>query len=191
MGRTIVIDLDDTLSDFLETWAFLYNERYKDNKTVDHIKSWNVSKYWNKCTEEELFELLKIPNLYANTMPKRRARLIVNRLRENGDTIKISTAYTDESQIPDKKLWLDTFMGISEEDIEFTKAKKTTTGDIMIDDNPLNLNDFDGIRILFTSPHNKEAVPEDGYHFRCNDWWEVEELLLGKDRVLIDEMIRK
>ena len=187
----LIVDCDDVLSRLVEFWVKFYNIENEDDKTVDDIKGWDIQNYLTKGTEEDLFDILNLGNFFRNVPSMPRAKLILRRLREEGHDITVVSDYTNPSQLADKQYWLKTFMDIEKKDIMFGGKKQIVTGDIMIDDKPENLENFDGIRILFSACHNKLATPENsGYHFRCENWWEVEELLLGKDSNLIEAMLR-
>jgi len=56
----------------------------------------------------------------------------------------------------------------------FCGKKDSIKGDIMIDDHPKNLKNFDGEKILFTQPHNSLIVDE-GYK-RVESWKQIVEI---------------
>lgn len=171
-NKIYIIDLDDTLSNFLESWISLYNFMYDDNKKITDIKDWNVTQYLNKCEPEELYGLLKTPNFFRNVGAKNFARKAIQQLKDNGNTVKIVTAYPFPNSVVDKVHWLNEFMGIGLEDIIFTLDKTVIKGDYIIDDYIKNIKDFDGTRILFSSPHNEHLVKENGFDIRVNSWKE-------------------
>jgi len=188
----LIIDCDDVLSRFIESWLKFYNIRHNDNKVLEDIHGWDIENYLTGCTEEELLGILDIPNFFRNVPSIPRAKLILGKLREAGHEITVVSDYSNPAQLVDKQYWLKTFMNVEKKDTMFGGKKEIVRGDIMIDDNPKNLENFDGIRILFSATHNRLATAEaDGYHFRCDNWWEIEDLILGKDSNLIEAMLRE
>jgi len=169
-NKIFIIDLDDTMSDLLEYWTMIYNFMYNDNKNPKDIKGWDIHKYLNKCTEKELFEILETPNMFRNIMHKKGAKKAIDFLRKNGNIVKCATASTHKDIVEDKKYWLKTYMDIDSADCYFQKDKSNIIGDVMIDDYIGNLVTFNGIRILFDSPHNQHITSEDGFDYRMKSW---------------------
>ncbi|CAN5653452.1 hypothetical protein BH11BAC5_BH11BAC5_33720 [soil metagenome] len=58
-------------------------------------------------------------------------------------------------------------------------------GDYMIDDHLKNLDNFKGVKLLFTATHNTK-INSTGYR-RVNDWWEVQRLLTEKNECEVTE----
>lgn len=191
-GTRVIIDLDDTMSQLTKLWVTVYNHKYKDNKGVEDVLGWDIENYLTKCSKEQLYDILNTPNFFRNVQRMPRVTKIVEDLQKVGCDITILSAYPNASTLKDKEYWLKTFMGIDRKDTIFGEKKSLIKGDIMIDDKPSNLEEFDGVRILFDQPHNRWATEEkEGFHFRVKDWWELEELLLGKRSDTIEKMLTK
>lgn len=188
--RRIICDMDDCLNRLLVSWTDGISEMYGEYVNPLDITSWEINEFYKDTTEEQIYNVLNTPNFFRNIMPMQRASYVIKSLIENGDDITIVTACTTPNIMIDKQYWLKTFMGIDKYDTCFTRKKQIIKGDIFIDDLHTNFQEFDGVRILFTAPHNKNLTPETGnYHFRCDDWYDVYDLLLGKDKAIIDAML--
>jgi 5'(3')-deoxyribonucleotidase len=82
------------------------------------------------------------------------------------------TAYVPSTCI-DKSFWLKEYMNFFQDDIVFCNKKHRISADIMIDDGAHNLENFKGVRVLFSSPHN-ESCKEEIFNIRVDNYEELE-----------------
>ena len=93
-------------------------------------------------------------------------------LNEKYDVLIVSSATEFPGCLDDKQAWLqEHFPFIGWQQMIFCGKKDSVAGDIMLDDHPKNLSHFDGLRYIFTQPHNA-LLEENSYH-RVTDWREV------------------
>ena len=69
--------------------------------------------------------------------------------------------------------------GISKDYIEISD-KHLLLGDTLIDDYHVNLNGFEGRRILFEASHNKTVSHDEFAHAKAADWKQVIDLMTTK-----------
>jgi len=101
----------------------------------------------------------------------------LKKLNDNYEVIVVSMATEFPESLTDKQLWLmENFPFISWKQMVFCGCKNIINADIMIDDHPKNLDNFDGKTIIFTQPHNMNL--NDHRHRRVNSWAEIEKILL-------------
>ena len=75
-----------------------------------------------------------------------------------------------------KVKWIEMmFPFISTRNIIYTGYKWLLKGDYLIEDNPRQLDDFSGKRILFDYPYNRNA--DVFFHYRVNNWKEIEKII--------------
>ena len=168
----IAIDLDDTQSNFCESWIRLYNSKYNDYILPKDVKDWDIENYCNKCTKSELYELLSIDNFFTNVKPVKNAKRVIDKLRAYGHEVFTVTAYSPNVCV-DKSYWLEKHMGFNQEDIIFCSKKYLISADMLIDDGAHNHKKFNGIKVVYNRPHNQHML-ECEYDIRVNNWNEFE-----------------
>ena len=168
----IAIDLDDTLSEFCDSWIGLYNEIYDDNVKPSEVMGWDIENYCKKCTKQELYDLLGIKNFFYEVKPIPYAKTVIDKLKKYGHEVFIVTAYYPSSVI-DKVRWLSEYVGISHEDIIFCNKKHLIYADYLIDDGAHNHANFCGKSVVYDRPHNQH-MREFEYDIRVRDWKEIE-----------------
>ena len=169
----IAIDLDSTLSRFQEQWVSVYNKKYNDSVCSSDVLSWAIQDYCNKCTPNELYDLLGEDNFFLHVPTQPNAKEVIQKLRDDGHELFIVTAYAANACI-DKTKWLENNFNFTTHDIIFCNDKSRILADILIDDGLHNHENFSGRSILFTQSHNKN----DKQYERVNGWLEIEALLL-------------
>lgn len=97
-------------------------------------------------------------------------------LNDKYEVLIVSSATEFPNSLTDKCYWLsDHFPFISWKQMIFCGRKDSIRGDVMIDDHPKNLSKFDGMRILFTQPHNVYAHNKS--YRRVSGWREIMNIL--------------
>ncbi|RYZ93721.1 MAG: 5'(3')-deoxyribonucleotidase, partial [Sphingobacteriaceae bacterium] len=121
-----------------------------------------------------LREYINEPGFFRDIPVMEDAVNVVRQLAEKYDVFIVSAAMEFKNSLADKLEWLNEHIPfISWTNIIFC-GHKIVNVDIMIDDRVKNFVNFDGRKILFTSPHNL-AITE---FERVNNWAEVAKLLL-------------
>ena len=146
----ILIDIDDTISNFAEVLLKHLNKKYKTSYKINDITSWNwfcekFSNPWEVITKE-FWEEVEIIQEAKNFIKKR---------LEKGDEIYLVTATFIDNNLPIKienmLKKLDNL--IDEKHIIITYNKSLVCGDVMIDDGFHNLeNNHCKLNICFSKP---------------------------------------
>jgi 5'(3')-deoxyribonucleotidase len=170
----LAIDMDEVLADTIDKFITLYKQRHQLEIALDamHGKEFKdllpAELYGtNRTYINELGFFRDIP-----VMPG--SQKVVKQLCEKYDVFIVSAATEFKNSLIDKMDWLEEhFPFISWTNIIFC-GRKIIDVDIFIDDRIRNFADFEGRKLLYTSPHN---VLINDYE-RVNNWQEVAQKLL-------------
>lgn len=162
MHRTILIDIDDTIADLMGGWLHLYNEDFNDDVMPDDIKSWAVHEYIHSKIGEGVYNYLIRPDLYDYVVPISGALENIVKIRKMGNRIIFVTS-TVVGANGHKLEWLYNHDFLNrgkrvEPDYVELHDKYLLKGDILIDDKPENIIEFEkhtGPGLLFDRPHNQ------------------------------------
>lgn len=127
---------------------------YKDSPTIEDTHADFMFSCWNDS------------NLYENMPWIESAEVGVSALRMLGEVIVVS--YAMDAHMDSKMRWLRD-KGFDKEHIVLTHRKDILRGDLMIDDNPLYLEQFQGNKICFDRPWNQDCK----HGLRRDDWGDV------------------
>jgi 5'(3')-deoxyribonucleotidase len=168
--------MDEVMADALGEHLLRYNKHYGERLTTDDLAGkwlWEVvstdrhSVLDSYLRSEDFFEVLEV-------MPE--SQRVMRRLQTKYEVFIATAAMEVPTSFQQKYRWLAKhFPFISSSNIVYCGDKSILRADYLIDDNPRQLRLFEGVGILFTSPHNLRVK---GYK-RVKDWLEVEELFLG------------
>jgi 5'(3')-deoxyribonucleotidase len=152
--QRIAIDMDEVIADTIEKFVQLYKQEHNLDFDLAQLKG------------KEFFELLPIELLkknreYINATGFFRdipviadSQQVVKELCEKYDVYIVSAAMEFKNSLIDKYDWLEEhFPFIPWTNIIFC-GHKIVKVDIIIDDRIRNFVDFDGRKLLYTSPHN-------------------------------------
>ena len=170
----IAIDMDEVLADPLAKFIRLYNRDYgvpldlkiePGNEITSHVPEHAFNKLEEYINEKGFFrDLEPIPGSIET----------IKRLQEKYEIFIVSAAMEFPNSLHDKYEWLAEHCPfIGWQHIIFCGLKIVNV-DIIIDDRIKNFKDFDGRKLLFTSPHNMLITDYE----RVNNWDEVGEKLL-------------
>ena len=174
MKYRIGIDLDDTLWDLLTPWLAKFRELTGYEIYPNDIKSWDIANYVPQEFKETLFNImLDYPDIWNNVQPKLYAQQVLNSLLNTSDLEVFIVTATDYRVASKKfKRMFELFPELTKENLIITRRKDLINVDLMVDDNPNNLNG-NFIGILFDAPHNRNI---DKY-LRVKSWMNVDELI--------------
>jgi 5'(3')-deoxyribonucleotidase len=171
----ILCDVDGVVADLGAEWVRRYNERWDDSLTQDDITGWGIEKYVKPECGKKIFDILHEPGLYLDVPDIVGAVEGVKALRKAGHRVVFVTSCVDGS-IDQKVDWLRRHgllkqKYVAGKDFIAANDKSLIRGDMLIDDAPHNLENFDGIRVLFDAHHNQG--PEGNEYLRVLGWGEV------------------
>jgi 5'(3')-deoxyribonucleotidase len=144
----VAIDLDDTISNFVEIWIDKYNEIYSDNLMKESITDWDVGKFTKRGSK--IYELLNNSDIYLNASIKYGAKDTIEWMQCNGFDPYIVTATYNYRACAPKTLWIKRELpkfDISK--VIFCNNKNMISADILIDDKYDNVKNFHGVGYLF------------------------------------------
>lgn len=170
------IDLDDTLSDFNNSWLSLYNEKSGDNLTVDQITDWELTQFVLPEWRDRIFseDIVYSKGFFLNVPVKEYAVDFVEWACFDYNVSIVSACNFDT--VPDKAKWIRKnlpFFDINNFIPCYYKHKIKT--DIMVDDGAHNFHNFKGTKCLIDRPWNKKFTQYD--YCRFNNLFEVREYL--------------
>jgi len=170
----LAIDMDEVLADTLRKFLTLYQRDFGISPDVlqepckelhEHLPE-HINKQWAVYIHEKGF--------FRDIPPMPDAVETVRLLQSSYQVYVVSAAMEFRNSLEDKYDWLqEYFPFIPWTHILFT-GEKIISADILIDDRIKNLVNFNGRKLLFTSPHNMLIT---GYE-RVDSWKAVAGLLL-------------
>jgi 5'(3')-deoxyribonucleotidase len=174
--KRICVDMDEVMADALGEHLLRYNKHYGERITTADLAGkwlWDVvstdrhAVLESQLRSEDFFEVLEV-------MPE--SQRVMKRLQKNYEVFIATAAMEVPTSFQQKYRWLERhFPFIPSSHIVYCGDKGILRADYLIDDNPRQLERFQGEGILYSSPHNAGVK---GYR-RVKDWLEVEELFLG------------
>ncbi len=160
----ILLDMDETICDFLTPLLKKYNEKYDTNLQHKDITEYNLDKY------EGMTDIFYEYGFFIELLPYPNSKMIIKRLINEGHKIFIVTNAMSNWKIINGKLnWIARYLKfVNKDNIIFTSNKSIIMGDVLFDDAPHYINSFTGIRVINDRPYNQNA----NEHFRIydNNW---------------------
>lgn len=159
----ILIDMDDTITNFLEEVINEYNKTYGTSHSIDEVTEWVIPSSF----EYGLFSVLELTNILTMITPKLDSIECINKWIDEGyDVFIVSDCCNRYQSYRDKLKWLKTY--IPKFDLSHfipCKEKYVISGDVLIDDNLDNLEKWSlhnpyGMDLLMTAQHNKGIQDE-------------------------------
>lgn len=163
--KTLLLDLDDVLNTFNSDktgWIKLYNDKYGDKHIekygtllqTDHIIDWDLHKF--TLPNVNVFdEFIYTNNFFRGVGVQPYAQEVTREMSKYFDIYVVSASHF--STVPDKAEWLlEHFPHIPIKHFIPCYNKYMIRGDILVDDKFDNLINFDGERVLFNRPWNKQ-----------------------------------
>ena len=164
--------MDGVLADVYARFFELYKEGTGLTKTTNEIMGLKEAEAF-----PEAIRWVETTGFFRSLPVIPDSQRVLKLLNESYEIIVISMATEYPASLTDKQLWLnDHFPFINWKQIVFCGNKSLIPADLMIDDHFKNLDNFDGETIMFTQPHNINAV--DHHHRRVSSWAEIEKILL-------------
>ena len=171
--KRLIIDMDNVMADISTQFQTWYTRA--TGKMIDPKSLIGVPEPEAFPDKELVWSFLFTPGFFRDVPVMKDSQEVIGELNKKYDVFIVSSALEFPQSLPEKFAWLqDHFSFLSWKQIVFCGSKNVIKGDIMIDDYPKNLDFFDGVRMLYTAPHNQLL---DGYN-RVYNWQEVAEALL-------------
>lgn len=171
---TLLIDMDSVLVDLMTEWHYRYNIDYNDSLHVSKIDSWHMERYVKPECGLKIYDYLHQPGLFAKLKPLPGAIETFTRLYEKYPMFIVTTS--PHTAFQDKLLWLETNLPwFPTTRVIFTHHKEQIRGDLLFDDSPVNLSQFQAtgrVAVAMDYPYNRSLICP-----RVTNWLEFEEQL--------------
>lgn len=170
---TICVDMDEVIADTLREQIFRYNKEFSERLTVDDLRGRCI---WDCVPPSRVAALerhIASADFYPSLSVVPDSQVVLERLQQCYE-IYIATAVMEYPRSFGAKYdWLRrNFPFIQPSHIVFCGHKAILGGDFLIDDNPLQLRQFQGTGIMYDSPSNS-LMQE--FH-RVKNWGEIQQL---------------
>jgi 5'-nucleotidase len=155
----LVVDMDEVIVNLMEPTIEVYNDKYKTNLMLADITEWKLPK--------GMKELFNIPGFFLGLPPLEGAVEGMRELRskKEGHDIIIATSPSGTPHIAQEKMlwlkfWLPEFMG----GLHLCHRKDRLIGDLICDDCPEYLTNFQGARLIMDRPWNRDLIFDDDFY---------------------------
>lgn len=176
--KKIGLDLDSTLNNLIDVWVDLYNTDYNDN--LKSFSNWNNHNDVKPECGMKIYDYLNILGLFYNLDIAKDARDVVEFLSKHYE-LYIVTAYIPETCM-DKVKWVKKHLpNFNTKNIVFINKKNILNLDYLIDDGPHNIEEFNGVGIVYDRLYNRYLGDD---YPRVKNWKDVE-------KYFIKELIRE
>jgi len=155
----ILFDMDDVLEDLLGCWVADINNRYAARLprplSPEEITDWDIRSFYPCLSKQEVFAPLFDANMWEKLQPMQNAQEIVQKLKNDGHTIRIVTASHYGTLVPKMKRFFELYPYLTWDDVIVASDKSLIHGDLMVDDGFHNLEVTPcKKKLLFSRPHN-------------------------------------
>lgn len=174
MGKTILVDMDDTIENCTETWVNYVNNRYGTNVDPNSLTEWVVSAAFPTLTHEQVYDCVIEDEFWQQIRPFDDAVYYLKKLINDGHKIYIVTSAQYESiKVKMEAVLFRYFPYLDWKDVIITANKQLLKADVLVDDGVHNHIGGDYLKLLYTAPHNRAYDAEGHGMTRVNSWKEV------------------
>jgi len=174
--KRICVDMDEVMADAIAEHLIRYNRTFNTAFTKEDLRG---KRFWQivpAAHHEILDECLRADDFFADLDVMPDAPRVLAEMQRRYEIFIASAAMEVPNSFNAKYAWLERhFPFIPHTHIVFCGDKSILRADYLIDDNPRQLEAFQGIGILYEAPHN---IAVTGYT-RVRNWLEIETLFLG------------
>lgn len=171
----IFVDMDDVIADTYGKHIEMYNQEFNQTLALADIKSGEVWHNVPEIHQSSIREHALTTGFFRDLKPIKDSISIMRDLCQKHEVYIASAATQFPNSLREKSDWLDEFFPFIDWQHRIMCGHKSILkGDLLIDDRTLNLDNFVGETLLFSSPHN---FHENG-HERMNSWSDIAERLL-------------
>jgi len=172
----IAIDMDHVIADLMKKWLKYYNKKYKDNLTIQDIKTWNLISYVKHECGDKIYDILYKNNFYLDLEVVENSIEVTKKLIKKFDLYIATDVMVNPRSMDAKYKWLqNNFLHIPDRNYIFCGDKSIVNTDFLIDDGLHNLEKFKGTGILMNAPWNQNS----NKFIRVNGWKDIEKYFKG------------
>jgi len=169
----ILIDKDDVLYKLVDTWYNAHNVMYGHIHTLTGDEWEDGQRCKDNNCPADIFGYFKDDAVWLDGFPYPESQRITATWQKQGHELAIVTKSANPVAAKASWDWISKNYPTIENIIMTTAPKSWIQADVLIDDSPLNLVDFQGVSILFDQKWNRKnkTLP------RAHDWLEVEKMV--------------
>jgi 5'(3')-deoxyribonucleotidase len=173
--QRIAVDMDDVIAHTIDKFAEVYRKNHQIDLNPQVLYGKEIREVLPPEIKHTVSEYINAPGFFRHITVMPGSQEVLKELMGKYDVYIVSAAMEFKNSLIDKYEWLaEHFPFIPWTHIIFC-GHKIVNVDVIIDDRIRNFADFDGRKLLYSSPHNMLV---EGYE-RVNNWDEVADKLLG------------
>lgn len=181
---TILVDIDNTITNFSEVLLQANNNEYDTDYTYSQITSYDwfdktFEDPWFITTRHYFWNIVKINPEAIHTLE--------SWVKQGHKVLLVTASYFSDALGRKIEKTLEPFNPelINERNVIIAQDKSAIIGDVMIDDFPDNLYSFNGTRICYAQPWNQDFNGS----LRFSDWNKINEAISVIQSIYFDEDI--
>lgn len=170
----IGFDFDDVLNDLSKCWVKEMNRRYGLKIEHEKMTSYHLNDSFPQLTEQQLYEPYLDGTLYLDINPVPEAQQLIAELSKTDELFVVTSNIIGVTYLPDflwnqqychapsymlQFLW-QYYPEIDTNNLILTKRKQLLKLDVLVDDNPANLQSAYYTKILLDAPYNRSYEAE-------------------------------
>lgn len=172
----IAIDMDEVMADSLSRHLQLYNDEFGTALCKEDLQGRPLHLAVPDAHRRRIDEIALSDGFFWDLDVMPGCQEVVRELTKRYDVFIVTAAIEFPNSFLPKHAWLhEHFPFVDIRNVVYCGDKSIVDADIMIDDRIRNLEQFEGMQILFSAPHNMNEKR----FLRVNSWAEVREVLLG------------
>jgi 5'-nucleotidase len=172
----IAIDMDEVMADSLSRHLQLYNDEFGTALCKQDLQGRPLHLAVPDAHRKRIDEIALSDGFFWDLDVMPGCQEVVRKLMKRYDVFIVTAAMEFPNSFLPKHAWLqEHFPFLDIRNVVYCGDKSIVDADIMIDDRIRNLEQFEGMKILFSAPHNLNEKR----FLRVNSWAEVREVLLG------------
>jgi 5'-nucleotidase len=172
----IAIDMDEVMADSLSRHLQLYNDEFGTALCKQDLHGRPLHLAVPDAHRKRIDEIALSDGFFWDLDVMPGCQEVVRKLTKRYDVFIVTAAMEFPNSFLPKHAWLqEHFPFLDIRNVVYCGDKSIVDADIMIDDRIRNLEQFEGMKILFSAPHNLNEKR----FLRVNSWAEVREVLLG------------
>lgn len=171
----VIIDMDETICDLLGPAIQIYNERLGKDLKREDIKVYGMDDY------SYLHQIYKEPGFFLNLKPFSDAIIVIDAMIIFGHDVIIASDPQCMGSIASQKYeWLKNYLPmLPEQNIMLGSRKDILRGDMIFDDAPKYLTNFEGITVAMDRPYNRDIEVD----YRVQNWPMFLDVILKERRL--------
>lgn len=153
--RTIWLDMDEVIVNFLGELFYQYNIKYDKNVKISDIESWELEPYIGK----EGINIFQQPGFFASLKPIPGAIETINKLYNEGHKIFIISKPENKYSVVEKYEWVEKYLPFLIDNLILVRNKSEFLNmlgndGILFDDCAEYLEIYKGITVAMNRPYN-------------------------------------